>query len=222
MKENHVYHEAHQILNFFQISYEFGSLFVFSNGVRGFSAVCQIKNINSGLNEISFIKVGDDDLPFENNSTINAVNDSDNIFFISSVIRNHGNKMITISIPSKLTLKNLRRHHRYSIPQERLGIIPELTSYGPDGIRKLMSFEGKLVDISQSGASFEIETSILTGFFRGDIVELKASEKYSYLNKLMGVIVHKTISELTKKTLRRYRLGIQFKKEIDLSPIISF
>ena len=36
-----------------------------------------------------------------------------------------------------------------------------------------MSFEGKLVDISQSGASFEIETSILTGFFRGDIVELK-------------------------------------------------
>ena len=82
-----------------------------------------------------------------------------------------------------------------------------------------MNDEGKLTDLSEAGASFEIKGSSITGYYKGDYVELMITEKFPFLNQVKGKVVHKTIGNMMDKDERVYRIGIKFNKKLNLSPL---
>ncbi|MCR9203866.1 MAG: PilZ domain-containing protein [Halobacteriovoraceae bacterium] len=219
MKVNGPLTSAEDIFKYFENSKDFGSLFILSEGSEEGRAVCEVKVVNSGLGEIGFVPIGEDLLIYDHGTEVKGINESNNVSFKAVVQKNHAGKWVTLSIPSEFRMVNLRRNQRHTVSEEKLGTKPELASYSEDGVKKVMSFQGILTDISEVGASFEIETQRLDGYYKGDVVELKASEKYSYLSRLRGQIVHKTLFEEKRDNLRRYRIGIRFHKPIDLKPI---
>lgn len=211
--------ESDEILRFFEKSKSFGSLFILTGGEDSLRYVCEIKNINDGQGEISFIPIGDEEVLLDTNMVIEGINEANNASFKTVIKANHGKKWLTLDLPEEMRLVNLRQFERLVIAQKVLGVDPVLSSYGEEGIKKLMSFKGDLIDMSSNGASFEITTSRLDGFFKGDHIELKASEKFSFLSRVKGVVVHKTIFENGTADSRCYRIGIKFKSHIDLSPV---
>lgn len=219
MKINGPLTDSEDVFKYFENSKDFGSLFILSVDEEEGRAVCEVKVVNSGLGEIGFVTIGEDPLIYEPGNEIRGINESNNVFFKAEVQKNHAGKWVTLSIPSEFRMVNLRQTPRHTVSEEKLGTKPELASYSEDGVKKVMSFQGSLTDISELGASFEIETQRLDGYYKGDVVELKASEKYSYLSRLRGQVVHKTLYEEKRENLRRYRIGIRFQKGIDLTPI---
>jgi hypothetical protein len=207
------------IFQFFESSQDFGSLFILSEENEEGRAVCEVKNVNSGLAEVSFTPIGEEPLAYEPGTEIRGINESNNVFFKAKVEKNHAGKWVTLSTPSEFRMVNLRQNSRMTVDEKKLGVTPELASYAEDGVKKVMSFEGSLRDISEIGASFEIEALRLDGYYKGDIVELKASEKFAYLSRLRGQVVHKTLFEEKRENLRRYRIGIRFQRPIDLGPL---
>lgn len=219
MKTNGPLKSPEDILDFFESSKDFGSLFILSLDNEEGRAVCEVKNVNQGLAEVSFIPIGEDPLPYTYGSEIRGINESNNVFFKARLEKNHAGKWITISIPIEFRMVNLRQNQRLNVDEKKLGTTPELASYAEDGVKKVMSFRGELKDISEIGASFEIEAQRLDGYYKGDIVELKASENYAYLSRVRGQVVHKTLFEEKRENMRRYRIGIRFQRPIDLKPL---
>lgn len=208
-----------EIYSFFRCSKDFGSLFILSFPDEESRCVCEVKNINDGLGEVSFIPIGEDPLPFEQGKLIRGINEANNVFFEATVSNNHGGKWLTIKSPSHFRMVNLRQNPRVLVDNKKLGMNPELTSLGDDGMKRLMTFEGDLIDISTNGASLEILAPRLDGYFKGDIVELKASERYAFLSRVRGQVVHKTLYEERKGNLRKYRIGIRFHQNVDIASL---
>lgn len=208
-------------VKFFNKSQAFGSLFIFEGEQNPAKIVCEIKVINDGLGEVSFIPLGEDLLLFNQGEEVSVINEGNNISFSATIVANHSNKWITIKIPEKLKMVNLRQTMRFEMPEKAISKNPKISSYGEDGLKKLMEFEGELVDISSAGAGFEIKARRIDGYYKGDVVRLKISDKHTYLSDIPGIVVHKTLCHVQDKESRSYRIGVRFTRKLDLSPVLE-
>jgi hypothetical protein len=209
-----------EIEAYFEKSYSYGSLFILTKENSETRCVGEIKHINDGLGQISFVPLDEDGLPFEEQELLSFVNESGNISFKATVIKNHGTKWLTTEIPKTLRLINLRQHERITPNKKHILASPIITSYGEDGLKKNASFVGELLDISETGVSILVKARRLDGLFRSDIVELKLSERHSFLSQIRGEVVHKSIVQLTELE-RAYKIGVQFKKKQNIDPLMS-
>ena len=181
--------------------------------------VCEIKVINDGLNEVAFIPLGEEDIIFTAGELVEVVNESNNVSFEAKVLKNHGGKWLTIKIPPIINLINLRTEPRLEVKDSIKASQMTLATYGEEGVKRLIEKVGEVIDISANGASFEVQARRLDCFYKGEIVELKVSEKLTYLSRVKGRVVHKTLFNMKSGQERAYRIGVKFDKSINLTAI---
>ncbi len=206
-------------LDYFLSCKKYGSLFIFENGEE--RVVSEIKNINDGNGEISFVPISEDRFFCQQGETISCVNESNNISFQTKVIANHGNKWVTLEIPHSLKMINLRKSPRIVLKKQIKAREMKISSYGEEGLRKLMEHRGDVLDLSSMGAAFEISERRVDGYYKGDIVKIKISDKHSFLSNVDGMVVHKTLFHDLETDSRSYHIGVKFSKELDLTPILD-
>jgi hypothetical protein len=207
------------IISYFNQSLTFGSLFILADQEEEKRIVCEIKVINEGLGQISFVPLGEDELLFIEGETVYFINETNNISFKATALKNHNRSWLTLKMPEEVKVVNLRQSKRIILGEEVLDTPAKITSYGEDGVRALMENNGDCIDISETGAAFEIKASRIDGYYKGDHVELNISHKYSFLSNIRGKVVHKTLANMMDKENRKYRIGIKFNKSLDLSII---
>ncbi len=208
------------IIEFFNSSDVFGSLFVLANSAGEKRVVCEIKNINDGLDQISFVPLGDEDvLLFEEGEELSLLNEAGNINCNTQTLKVHNKSWLTAELPKKLRMINQRSEARLALDERHKQGTTKISSYGEDGVKPLMNHEGEVLDFSSSGVSFKIEASRLDGYYRGDHVEVMVTEKYPFLSRVRGKVVYKSIAHMLEPGRRFYRLGIKFDKPVNLSSL---
>lgn len=209
-----------QITEFFQTAHKFGSLFILSDKDNQKRIVAEIKQINDGLNQVSFIPLSEEDeFEYKNEDFLQFINEANNISFKAEVVAIHSKKWVTVTYPPEIKVVNLREHKRFNIPDEHLSGSSKVNSFGEQGVKRLMGHDCKVIEISEFGASMEIKASGLDGYYKGDHVELMITEKFPFLTQLRGKVVHKTIANMMDRDARIYRLGVRFSKKINLDPL---
>lgn len=218
--ENGTSNRRSDIVDFFESSRIFGSLFVLSCESGEKRIVCEVKNINDGLDQISFVPLGDDDqFEFIEGDTIKLINEAGNISFSGSTLKVHNKSWMTLSFPKELRVINQRIEQRKKLESHQITGIPTLFYYGEDGIKILMSHKAEVLDLSSSGISMKVSGARLDGYYRDDIVEVMITEKYPFLTKVRGKVVYKSIANIFDEDNRFYRIGIKFDKSLNLSPL---
>ncbi|MCF8060532.1 MAG: PilZ domain-containing protein [Bacteriovoracaceae bacterium] len=219
MNDNGLVSSRGIILEFLNKSYSFGSLFILANELDEKRIVCEIKNINEGLDQISFVPLGEDELLFSEDERVHFVNEANNVSFVTKAMKNHNKSWLTLELPTEIRVVNLRQNPRISLSNEVKDTPGRIVSFGEEGDRPLMENLGDCLDISETGASFEIKASRIDGYYKGDQVELSISKRFSFLSKVRGRVVHKSLAHMMDKENRTYRIGIKFDKELNLKPI---
>lgn len=212
--------KAEDLVQYFETSAKFGSLFIVSDTNNQNRVVCEIKQINQGQEQISFIPLSEDErFAFSGGQEVCFINEANNVSFKTRVLAIHNKSWLTLTLPSEVKIVNLRAIPRSTFPQKHLQGTSKIISFGEEGVRPLMNHEGRVLDISESGASFEVLASSLSGYYKGDHVEIMISEKFPFLSQVKGKVVHKTIGNMMNKEQRSYKIGVKFNKKVNLSPL---
>lgn len=202
---------------YLETSQGFGSLFIVGGDPSSDQrCVCEVSNVNPGLLQFSLTPLDDEELPFEKGQTATIINEAGNICFKSLVLFIHGKKVMTLEIPMKISLVNLRQDPREILQKKDLNSNPTISTLGPDGQRILATFDVAITDVSQTGIGLEINARRLDSLFKDDIVELKVSNTIAALGKVRGKVVHKSIQNVESPDKRKYRVGVQFLEKITL------
>jgi hypothetical protein len=209
------------IINYLTKSFNFGSLFILARPDAEQRFVAEIKNINDGLDQISFVSLNEEGLPFKEGESLELINESGNISFQMVVLKNHGTKWLTGELPNAMKMINLRQCPRISPRPEHLLRKSSVTSYGEEGRQKGASFEAEVIDISDTGASLLIRARRLDGLFRADSVEMNLSKRHSFLSRIRGEVVHKSVAYSSDKDQRFYKVGVKFDSRQDISALHS-
>lgn len=212
--------EQNEITKYFHKSLKFGSLFILSNADKTSRIVAEIKQINDGQNQLSFIPLSEEEtFEFKVGETLDLINEANNISFQGEILAIHNKTWVTIKYPNEIKVVNLRAKERFMLSEKHLSGPSKIISFGEEGMKPLMNNTGSVLDLSEDGASFEIQSSALSGYYKGDIVELMVTEKFPFLTQVKGKVVHKTIGNMMNKEDRVYRIGIKFNKRLNLSPL---
>lgn len=207
-------------MDFFDSSKVFGSLFVLSSDEGKKRIVCEVKNINDGLDQLSFTPISDEDkFEFAEGETLDVVNEAGNVNFTTTTLKLHNRSWLTVLFPKELRVVNQRVEPRIQLEEYQVKGRQKLTYYGEEGIKILMSHEGEVLDLSSSGLAMKVSGARLDGYYRGDIVEVMISEKYPFMTKVRGKVVYKSIANIFDEANRFYRIGIKFDKPLNLSSL---
>lgn len=156
--------KSEELVQYFRASDKFGSLFIVSDTNNQNRVVCEIKQINEGQEQISFIPLSDDErFAFAGGQEVCFINEANNVSFKTRVLAIHNKSWLTVTLPSQVKIVNLRAQLRSTFPQEHVKGTSKIISFGEEGVRPLMNYEGRVLDISESGASFEVLASTLSG-----------------------------------------------------------
>ena len=208
------------IHEYFHKCFTYGSLFISSDVSLRVKIVSELKNVNEGFEELSLVPLDDEDFSFLPDEEVVVVNESNNISFRSTVLKNHASKWITIKMPTSLKLVNLRHSKRY-IPSKNLSPTNWIISYGEFGDTKKSQFEATVLDISSTGTSMKVKSRRMDGLFRGDVVEVNISENISSLSRVRGLVVHKTMANISKPEDRFVKVGIKFDSRQEVTGLVD-
>lgn len=103
----------------------FGSLFVLSGESGDKRIVCEVKNINDGLDQVSFIPLSDDEqFEFAGEENIKLVNEAGNISFSSTALKIHNKSWLTLRLPEEIRVINQRTEPRLKLASHQKKMYP--------------------------------------------------------------------------------------------------